>query len=211
MSRKKESLRRRWRHGWLDEPHCVESVWPDWAMWESYWVEILLQKRPKYLTTLWTTTKTWLSKYKLLWLIFGQLMEKLGNLLFQYLVTLCGVHKNDRPERERERESKTKRSTIDVKNGKCVSRERAEMAWDGLAKIQQFPVPKLKAVTKNITLCWQKLWRTVAMEESHVQEVLSSIPSTGHLNGLYLFTHIGCKIVPTYCLKRRRNNQKSLE
>ena len=59
-------------------------------------------------------------------------MEKLGNLLFQYLVTLCGVHKNDRPERERERErereSKTKRSTIDVKNGKCVSRERAEMA-----------------------------------------------------------------------------------
>ena len=50
-----------------------------------------MQKLPKYLITIWANLKNIHYKQNLLWLLFGQLLEKLGaTFLFKHLGTLSG-------------------------------------------------------------------------------------------------------------------------
>ena len=61
------------RHGVL-EPVC-----PDWAILKSSWEQIVFCKEPKYLSTFGATFNSVIFRGKMLWLLSGQLLEKLGN------------------------------------------------------------------------------------------------------------------------------------
>ena len=56
-------------------------VWPDWAIFESFWWHGFFKKLPKCMVNFWATVKGNTFHGKLLWLLFGQLLEEIG-LLF---------------------------------------------------------------------------------------------------------------------------------
>ena len=58
------------------------SVWPDWAIFERSWQQIILQKWPKDLFYFLDTLKNIISKVKTVVDIFWETFEKLGNFLF---------------------------------------------------------------------------------------------------------------------------------
>ena len=53
----------------------ITAVWPDWAIFESSWQQNFLQKKPKWFAILGLFWKTSLLCKKLLWVIFGQLLN----------------------------------------------------------------------------------------------------------------------------------------
>ena len=60
-------------------------MWPDEAISESSYQQIFLQKCLKYLWLIGLFWKTALLMEKLLWMTFGQLLEKLGCFLFEHV------------------------------------------------------------------------------------------------------------------------------
>ena len=67
--------------------HRRIAAWPDWAIFESSWWQISLQKKPKYLMNfgLFTKHHFWTKNYYCYFL--GKFWKKLGYFYFQHLVT----------------------------------------------------------------------------------------------------------------------------
>ena len=64
-------------------------MWPDWAIFESSsWWHGFYQTKPKCKLNFWAKVKSNTFHDKLLWLVFRQILEKLGYFLIQDLVTL---------------------------------------------------------------------------------------------------------------------------
>ena len=72
---------------WIDHNFCSLSAWPDWVIFVCPQLHKFLTKVAKYFATSWATLicDTF---YILLQLIFGQLLDEIGQFLFQHLVTL---------------------------------------------------------------------------------------------------------------------------
>ena len=70
------------------ERNWTVAAWPDWAINKSWWQPIFLQKYPKCLATCWAILKSIIFLSKTDAVTLGQLMELIGLLLFQHLVTL---------------------------------------------------------------------------------------------------------------------------
>ena len=66
--------------GW-HKKMTAREMWPDWAIFESFWEQSSLQKLPKYLASILGYCEKIGLLCKLMWILFEQLLEKFG-LLF---------------------------------------------------------------------------------------------------------------------------------
>ena len=71
----------------LNDLHCYECY-----QIGNSWQQILLLKQPKCLVTFWADVKTIAFKFKLIRLLFGQILENLSYFLFLHLLTLIATY-----------------------------------------------------------------------------------------------------------------------
>ena len=67
----------------------LRVVWPDFDIFKNSCWQIFLLKWFKYLISIGAILTTSLIKHNLLWLLFGQHLEKLGILLFKHISQSC--------------------------------------------------------------------------------------------------------------------------
>ena len=75
----------------VSENSRSHSAWPDWAIFERSWLQIIFEKLPKYLVTFGAILTNGTFQFKTSVDSFWTNIEKLGYFNFQHLVTLINA------------------------------------------------------------------------------------------------------------------------